>query len=250
MRKTYLISGAGSGIGMAMAQEIASDGSRIVMLGRKRESLERARATLAGDGHLFLTADISSVQSLRTAAAELNGIVLNGLIANAGVGGENMRGEGDRWDEIIDTNLSGTYHFINAFLPLLQPGEENYAHIILVSSVLARLGVPHYTAYCASKAGLLGMMRSLAVELAPKKILVNAICPGWVDTDMARSGMEAQSQRLNISREAFYDMAMEAVPLRKMSKPDEIGQLCVYLLKQTSLTGQTIDINNGAVMNS
>jgi NAD(P)-dependent dehydrogenase (short-subunit alcohol dehydrogenase family) len=250
MSKHYLISGAGSGIGLAMAKELAKDGSRIILLGRNKEHLERAKSSLTGSNHRVLVADITSKIDLAEAAESIKDIRLNGIIANAGVGGENQRGKNDRWNEIIDTNLSGTYHFINAFLPALEPGPVGYSHIIMISSVLARLGVPHYTAYCASKAGLLGMMRSLAVELAPKRMLVNAVCPGWVDTDMARSGMEMQAQHLKIGREQFYEMAMQAVPLRKMSKPEEIAQLCAYLMHQESITGQALDINNGAVMNS
>lgn len=250
MRNTILISGAGSGIGRATALSCAGSGYRVVLLGRNRQGLEESLSLLPGDGHLILKADIRSKEDLQRAVLELNGLALHGLIANAGVGGENHRGEADRWEEIIQTNLSGTYHFLNAFLPNLAPGREGFAHILLLSSVLARLGVANYTAYCASKAGLLGLMRSLAVELAPKKILVNAVCPGWVDTEMAKSGMEKLAGNLGVSVSEFHDIAMESVPLKKMSKPEEIGELCLYLLRQTSITGQTIDINNGAVMNS
>jgi NAD(P)-dependent dehydrogenase (short-subunit alcohol dehydrogenase family) len=187
---------------------------------------------------------------LITLAKEIKKIPLHGIIANAGVGGENYRGKNDRWHEIIDTNLTGTYNTVNAFLPNLENREGDFRHIVIISSVLARLGVSNYTAYCASKAGLLGLMRSWAIEFAPEKILVNAICPGWVSTEMAQSGMKQLAKNLAVTEQEFYSIAMESVPLKKMSEPIEIAQLIHYLLSQRSITGQTIDINNGSIMNS
>ena len=110
--------------------------------------------------------------------------------------------------------------------------------------------MPGYSAYCASKAGLLGLTRSFAAELSSEKILVNALCPGWVDTDMAQEGIEGFADALKITKEQAYQEAMKQVPLGKMSKPEEIAQFVGYLLseQQTSLAGQTIDINNGALM--
>ncbi|MBU2377001.1 MAG: SDR family oxidoreductase, partial [Bacteroidetes bacterium] len=147
-------------------------------------------------------------------------------------------------------NLTGTYNFVNAFLPNLTLSKNKVKHILITSSVLARLGVVNYTAYCASKAGLLGLMRSWAMEFAPKNILVNAIAPGWVDTDMAQQGLQGIADGIGISKAEFFDMAMQSVPLKKMSQPQEIADLVSYLLKQKSITGQTIDINAGSVMNS
>jgi len=92
--------------------------------------------------------------------------------------------------------------------------------------------------------------RSLAIELAPDKILVNALCPGWVDTEMAQEGLQTFSEALNISKEKAFEQAMNDVPLRKMSEPDEIAQFTSFLISdaQSSITGQTLDINNGAMM--
>jgi NAD(P)-dependent dehydrogenase (short-subunit alcohol dehydrogenase family) len=121
---------------------------------------------------------------------------------------------------------------------------------VIVSSVLARLGVPGYSAYCASKAGLLGLTRSLAAELAPEKILVNAICPGWVRTEMADAGIRDMALGSGQSREQILTAQMSQIPLGKMSEADEIGRLIRFLVsgEQTSITGQALDINNGARM--
>lgn len=249
MTKTYIISGAGSGIGRAIAQKLSYDGHTCLLLGRNEHALKETLNLLETGSHQILLADVRDKGSLAIAANQISGLHIDGLVANSGIGGENYWGANDRWDDIIGTNLSGTYNFVNTFLPMMGVGPEE-RHVLIVSSVLARLGVPNYSAYCASKAGLLGLMRSWAVQFAPKKILVNAICPGWVDTDMSQQGLQGIADGIGISKQEFYDLAMQSVPLSRMSQPEEIAGLVTYLLSQGSITGQTIDINCGAVMNS
>jgi NAD(P)-dependent dehydrogenase (short-subunit alcohol dehydrogenase family) len=250
MNKTYLISGAGSGIGMAMAKKLAAQGDSCILLGRNLEKLQQVLAVLPTNRHQILDVDIRSIEKLQEAAELLKKEEIHGIIANAGVGGENYWGESDRWEEILATNLTGTYNLINTFLPNLRLAKSEYKHILITSSVLARLGVANYSAYCASKAGLLGLMRSWAVQFASEHILVNAICPGWVNTSMAQEGLQGIADGLGMSKSEFYDIAMQSVPLRKMSEPEEIANLVAYLVEQESITGQAIDINCGSVMNS
>jgi NAD(P)-dependent dehydrogenase (short-subunit alcohol dehydrogenase family) len=175
-------------------------------------------------------------------AAAIDG-PLDALVANAGLGGPNEAGDGDRWDEIVKTNLYGTYWCCRAVEPHLPDG----GRIVVTASILARIGVSGYTAYCASKAGLLGLVRALAAELAPRQIQVNAICPGWVDTDMAWQGFDAME---GMTRDEAYADAMREVPLRRMSPPDEIAGTVAWLLSDDArgVTGQAIDQNNGAFM--
>jgi NAD(P)-dependent dehydrogenase (short-subunit alcohol dehydrogenase family) len=247
--KTYIISGAGSGIGRAIAQKLAEQGNNCILLGRNDQALQQTLTTLKTSRHQILVADIRNKESLAKATSQLKDRAINGLIANSGIGGENYWGEADRWDDIIATNLTGTYNFVNTFLPLLKKADEE-KQIVITSSVLARLGVANYSAYCASKAGLLGLMRSWAVQFAPDNILVNAICPGWVDTEMSQDGLQGIADGIGITKNEFYDIAMQSVPLRRMSQPEEIADLVLYLTQQRSITGQTIDINCGSVMNS
>jgi NAD(P)-dependent dehydrogenase (short-subunit alcohol dehydrogenase family) len=250
--KYFVISGGGTGIGQAIAERLSKDNkNHIAICGRSRKSLSETLARLDNSqNHCMMVTDVTSLKLLRSLAREFPFPKLDGLIANAGLGGANHFGPNDRWDEIISTNLSGTYNFVNTFLPFLKKNKQEYKHIVITSSVLARLGVPNYSAYCASKAGLLGLMRSWAAEFARDKILVNAICPGWVDTKMARDGIEEIARRSDSTYEESFKAAMQFVPLRKMSKPEEIGDLVYYLVNQISMTGQTLDINNGSVMNS
>jgi 3-oxoacyl-[acyl-carrier protein] reductase len=185
------------------------------------------------------TVDISDREAVRAAFTE----PLDALVANAGIGGSNEPGDGDRFDEILQTNLYGTYWCARAAEPLLADG----GRIVVVSSILSRIGVPGYTAYCASKAGLLGLVRAFAAELAPRGIQVNAVCPGWVDTDMTRLGLSLFE---GLTEEEAWEVAKQDVPLRRMSAPAEIAATVAWLLSDDALgvTGQAIDHNNGAFM--
>jgi NAD(P)-dependent dehydrogenase (short-subunit alcohol dehydrogenase family) len=246
----YLITGAGSGIGQAIAIELASKNHTCYLLGRNDKTLSETLSLLNGDHHKVLIADIRDASSLQALIDHHQDLVLDGIMANAGIGGENNFGNSDRWNDIINTNLTGTYLTVQYFLPALRKSSAATKHILITASVLARLGVKNYSAYCASKSGLLGLMRSWAIEYASENILVNAICPGWVNTDMAQQGLQGIADGIGISKNEFYDVAMQSVPLKKMSEPEEIASLVSYLFHQSSITGQTIDINGGAVMNS
>lgn len=252
MSETVVITGAGSGIGLAMSQELAARGFRLILLGRNLDRLHQTRRTLQDPpAHLAFACDIRRRESLDSVLKDSGVKALHGVVINAGTGGENHPGGTDRWQEILDTNLTGSYFTAQACLPYLQtPTGKKFRHMVFVASILARLGVPGYTAYCASKAGILGLMRSLASELAGAGVLVNAVCPGWVDTDMAHEGLQAFADALGVEKEEAHRLAMEQVPLRKMAAPGEVARLIAFLFSeaQTSITGQTLDINNGALM--
>lgn len=251
MKKSIAITGAGQGIGKAIATFLAEQDYSLLLLGRNLTSLENTRETLKNsDAHQSFACDIRQPYEIGQALAQSKIESLYAVVANAGKGGENHYSEEDSWQEIIDTNLTGSYFTIQECLPFLKKNPAPYKNIVIVSSILARLGVPGYSAYCASKAGLLGLMRSFAAELTADKILVNAICPGWVNTAMAHEGLAGFATALKISKEEAYEQAMAQVPLGKMSEPNEIAQFVSFLISdaQNSFTGQTFDINNGALM--
>jgi NAD(P)-dependent dehydrogenase (short-subunit alcohol dehydrogenase family) len=152
----------------------------------------------------------------------------------------------DRWDEIVRTNLDGTFHTAVATLPHLADG----GRIVVISSVLGRFGVPGYTAYCASKHGVIGLVKALALELAPRRVTVNAICPGWVDTDMAARGMQLMADGLGVDFATAKRQALAAVPLGRLLEPDEIGATVAWLCSHGArgLTGQAISHCGGQVM--
>ncbi|HEY3961347.1 MAG TPA: SDR family NAD(P)-dependent oxidoreductase [Gaiellaceae bacterium] len=232
--KHAVITGAGTGIGRAIADRLASEGARLTLLARDES---RLRDVVAGATTRSL--DIRDRDAVFAAFDE----PLDVLVANAGIGGENSSGSGDRWDDIVTTNLSGTYWCCRAAEPLLPEG----GRVVVISSILARIGVANYTAYCASKAGLLGLVRALAAELAPRQIQVNAVCPGWVNTDMAWDGLSTWP---GLTADEAWAIAVQAVPLRRMSEPEEIAGTVAWLASPDALgvTGQAIDHNNGAFM--
>lgn len=249
--RTVVISGAGSGIGRAIAQKLAAQNYTVMVLGLNREKLTETRALLENpDTHSVVVADVRDKAAIAAGLRDSGIVALNGVVANAGVGGENLYGENDRWDEVLATNLTGVYYLVNECLPYLRKGAGETKHVVLMSSILARLGVPDYSAYCASKAGLLGLMRSWAVQFAPDNILVNSICPGWVETEMAREGIKAFAEKTGQPYAEAYRRQMSQVLLRRMSQPEEIASLVSYLFsnEQTSFTGQVFDMNNGALM--
>ncbi len=225
-----VVTGAGTGIGRAIAERLVAEGARVSALARDLERLD------VGEPH---RCDIRARAEVDAVFAELGPV--DALVANAGIGGPNEPGENDRWDDIVTTNLSGTYWCVRA---AERAGAE---HIVVTASILARIGVPGYTAYCASKAGLLGLVRAFAAELAPRDVQVNAICPGWVNTDMAWAGLDAFP---GLTREQAYAEAMREVPLGRMSEPEDIAGTVVWLLTEArGVTGQALDQNGGAFMN-
>jgi NAD(P)-dependent dehydrogenase (short-subunit alcohol dehydrogenase family) len=249
-----LVTGAGTGIGRAIALRLAAGGAALSLLGRRSDLLEETARAARGAGarKVFPVAgdarERDSVEAAFEAAAGEHG-PLFGLVANAGIGGPNEDGDEDRFADLVATNLTGTYLCLRAAERRLAPGPEA-RHLVVISSILARIGVPGYTGYCASKAGLLGLVRALAAELAPKNVQVNAVCPGWVDTSMAHEGLEGMARGLGITKDEAHAQAMSAVPLGRMSRPEDVAGLVSWLLSEDArgVTGQGLDMNGGAWM--
>jgi NAD(P)-dependent dehydrogenase (short-subunit alcohol dehydrogenase family) len=249
-----VVTGAGTGIGRAIALRFAREGATLSLLARDAARLEStaeaARAAGAERAHAF-RCDIrrrADVEAAFEALASVHGPIAV-LVANSGIGGANAPGREDRFEELVSTNLSGTYHCLRAAQAHLAAAPQR-RHLIVIASILARIGVPGYTGYCASKAGLLGLVRALAAELAPDDIAVNAVCPGWVDTEMAREGLAGMAEGMGLTLEQARAKAMEAVPLGRMSAPEDVAGLVAWLASPDArgVTGQGLDINGGAWM--
>ena len=258
MPRHVVVTGAGSGIGRAIAQRLADSGVRMTLLARSVDKLDETGALLEARGAKVVTLscdvrDRDAVDGAFERAAAACGPI-DVLVASAGVGGPNRPGGGesgetDRWGNVVSTNLDGTYYCFRAAQRHLAAGPE-IRHLIAVASVLARIGVPGYSAYCASKAGVLGLVRAMACELAPLNVQVNAVCPGWVDTAMAREGLEGMAAGLGITRDEAFAVAMKQVPLGRMSAPEDVAGLVAWLVSDDArgVTGQGLDMNGGAFM--
>lgn len=250
--KRCLVTGGGTGIGAGIARCLARAGASVAVLGRRRSQLNRTVAALRSlrAEAVAVTADVGDDRAVRAAvrraAKALGG--LDVLVNNAGAGGPNgcATPGPDRWHEIVHTNLDGTFYTTRAALEFLTDG----GRIVSISSVLGRFGVPGYTAYCASKHGVIGFTKALALELAPRRVTVNAICPGWVDTEMAAAGMQLMADGLQVPFAEAKRQALAAVPLGRMLEPEEIGELVVYLCSHAArgMTGQAISHCGGQVM--
>ena len=243
-----VVTGAGRGIGKAIATRLARDGATLSLFARGVDDLQ---ATAKEIGGAFTRGtdirDREAVDAGFAAAAAANGPI-HALVANSGIGGPNEAGEADRFYDLVQTNLVGTYHCIRA--AQRHWAADGRRDVVVMSSILARIPVPGYTGYSASKAGLLGLVRSFAAELAPDDVQVNAICPGWVATDMATEGIGLLAEALGVSYDEAYERAMSEVPLRRMSEPEDIAGTVAWLLSPDSrgVTGQAIDHNGGAFM--
>lgn len=250
----FVVTGAGTGIGRAVALRLAAEGADLSLFARRLGLLEETRAAAreAGSGACHVDSldvrDREAVNRVFRAGARALG-PFHGLVANSGVGGANAPGPDDRFDDLVATNLTGTYSCLAAARADLAPG-PGPRHLVLMSSILGRIGVAGYSGYCASKAALLGLARSLAMELAPDDVQVNAVCPGWVDTEMAREGLEGMAAAMGSSLEEARATAMGEVPLGRMSAPEDVAGLVAWLLSPDArgVTGQALDMNNGAYM--
>ncbi len=244
--KVAIVSGGGSGIGAATARRFAAEGASVVVTGRRPEPIA---AIAAETGGLAVPGDVTDpdhATAVVAAAVERFG-GLDVVVANAGVGFGGSAGDVDdeRWSGTLDVNLTGPLRLVRAAIPELTA--RGGGSIVLVSSVSGLVSSTNSAAYDTSKAALIGLARSIAVDYGPRGIRANALCPGWVVTPMGDESMDEVAVARGIAREDAYALATKDVPLRRPATAEEIAACCLFLASDDSsiVTGSVLVADGG-----
>jgi meso-butanediol dehydrogenase / (S,S)-butanediol dehydrogenase / diacetyl reductase len=246
--RVAVITGGGTGIGAATARRFAQEGARIVVTGRRPEPIEAvARETeglaVAGD-----VADEDHAHEAVAAAVEAFG-GLDVLVANAGLGfgGAAADVDDERWTRTLDVNVTGAFRFVRAAIPAME--QRGGGSIVLVSSVSAFVSGTESAAYVSSKAAMIGLAKSIAVDYGPKGIRANALCPGWVRTPMGDASMTELAENRGLELDEAYRLATSRVPLRRPATAEEIAACCLFLASDESsiVTGTVLVADGGGL---
>lgn len=238
--KTALITGASGGIGAAIAKALYAQGASVVLSGTRAEALEALKNDLGTRAHIATCnlSDTASIEELPKKAEAAAGPI-DILVNNAGITRDNlfMRMKDDEWDQVIAVDLTAAFRLSRAVLRGMM--KKRWGRIISVTSVVGTTGNPGQGNYAAAKAGLVGMTKSLAAEVASRNITVNCVAPGFIATPMTEVLTDAQKQAL-----------MPRIPAGRMGTPGEIASAVVYLSSNEAayVTGQTLHANGGMAM--
>ena len=244
--KTALVTGASGGIGGAIAKALYAQGATVVLSGTRQEALDALKAELdsiGGSGRAFTAtcnlSDIASVEALVKTAEEAAGSGIDIVVNNAGITRDNlfMRMKDEEWDQVIAVNLTAAFRLSRAVLRGMM--KKRWGRIIQITSVVGATGNPGQGNYAAAKAGLVGMTKSLAAEVASRNITVNAVAPGFIQTAMT-----------DVLTDQQKEMISGRIPAGRMGLPTEIAAAVTYLASQEAayVTGETIHINGGMAM--
>jgi NAD(P)-dependent dehydrogenase (short-subunit alcohol dehydrogenase family) len=248
------VTGAGKGIGAVIARELASRGIRVAVSARTQADIENvAEQIRAGGGEaLAITCDVTKPDSIAKAVAAIQDKfgAITILVNNAGVGGSHkFIGHDDvLWHKILDTNLNSVYYVTKAVAPMML--QANWGRIINIASVASKVGSKYTAAYTASKHGVLGLTRALAMEFSANNITVNAICPAYVDTPMTDGTVANMQARTKMSEADARSYLEKLSPQNRLISPEEVAHVALMLIAEEArgITGQAINVDGGMVM--
>lgn len=249
--RRILVTGAGSGIGRATALRLLASGCDVAVHGRRPDRLEgfARRAHLHQRSVRPVVFDLADRPATASALAGLlqEWPEIHGVVLNAGSSGHDFLEAPDtaEWDRLLDVNLASCFRILRPLIPHIPAG----GRIVAVGSVLGRFGVPHAHGYGAAKAGVMGLVRALALDLATRQITVNAVLPGWVDTPLAEASIARQAPLLGLAPEEARTRFEKAVPIGRFLEPREVARLIVHLLSPEAggITGEAMNICGGVL---
>ena len=241
--KVAIVTGASRGIGEAIAKQLSSCGAKIILIARNSDQLVAVKETIISNGGIAesMAGDVSNLNSISEIVT--NTIDKWGridiLVNNAGIARDNiiMRMKEDDWDSVMNINLKGCFNGIKS---VARPMIKNKAgRIINITSVIGQIGNAGQSNYAASKAGIMGLTKSMAKELGSRNITVNAVAPGYITTDMT-----------NELNDEVKEQMKSSIPLGRLGTPDDVANLVCFLASDASeyITGQTFNVDGGMVM--
>lgn len=254
--KVVLITGGGRGIGRAVAFAFAREGADVAVVARTEDEVRRVAEELrdeCGVRAIHAVCDVAEVESVRAAFSRVNEEFGRGadiLVNNAGIveTAPLVKTTDERWQRHLAINLSGTFYCMRAALPAMI--ERGWGRIINIASIAGKTGAAYIAAYSASKHGVLGLTRSTALEVATKNVTVNAICPGYVETEMTEHAIENIIAKTGKKRDEALDVLKRMSPQNRLVEPEEVAALARLLASEEGrgINGQAINVDGGSVL--
>ena len=254
--KIALITGGGRGIGRAIALAFAGEGANVAVAARSADQVAQVANEVAGKFSpkaMPITCDVAKLDSVAQMFATLNTAFGRGpdiLVNNAGIAESAplAKTDDELWRRHLAINLDGTFYCMRAALPQMM--ERGWGRIINVASIAGKTGAPYIAAYSASKHGVLGLTRSVALEVASKGVTVNAICPGYVDTEMTTRGVENITKKTSLTRDQALDSIKKMSPQNRLVTAEEVAALALLLASEDGrgINGQAINVDGGSVL--
>jgi 3-hydroxybutyrate dehydrogenase len=247
-----VVTGGGSGIGAAIAATLLRAGARVTLMGRDAARLETQRATLGGGENVACVSvdviDEAAVNAAFAQAVERLGAV-DILVNNAGQAQAAPFAQTDLalWRRMLDVNLTGAFLCTRAVLPAMLA--QKRGRIVTVASTAGQVGYPYVAAYCASKHGVIGMTRALALEVATQGVTVNAVCPGYTETELLHASIEQITRKTSRSEAEARSILVRHNPQQRFVAPEEVADAVLWLCGPASsaITGQSISVSGGEI---